>query len=686
MTKFRKLRKNESSQTPTDLVFFDCETLPVPVEGEPGVEIHRLRLGVAMYLRYDQGQISGERAWVFKTIDGFWDGIWPLCRNKKAPWLIAHSAGFDATVVDIWELMELGTLSLDIPTKAEMDSDPAIGNRILGAQVVLSDPPNIVRMKTRNGGKFWLLDSRNWFPFTLAELGESIGLPKFKMPSFEESDEVWTEYCYRDVLIVKKAIVGWLDSIRDNGYGMARKTIAGQAMAAFRHSFLKDNEIVFHGQPAVRRLERQAYYGGRTECFHIGSVYRDLAQLDANSLYPAMMAQHKYPCRLERSKPTQKWSEGEPPFDPHRSIAAVWLESHGPQLPFRASDATVYAIGRFPTVLAGPELEMVFERGLVKAWSSWAEYELRDLFSGYVNHFYCRRVEARENNDRIADLTAKMMMNSLYGKFGQKAHRWVPVKGVDLYAPWHHWYYSNRVTGKDHEFHAIGRHVFRKEPCDSYWETLNEYDFTDEESLLYAMGEIENASPAICAFVTAHGRRFMDYCRAVAGDENCYYQGSDSLTVNRQGYINLDSESMINQTRLGALKVLTWASQSYFHGTNDYELGDKIVLSGVKKDAEEIGRGYWQETKFERLGAITCHEPYHGVKATTRTRTRYNKYKRGVLRDSGRTAPFQLDVPKEFYHVAYSQRDRKSVRREANDVMWTSDFRTFETSADALPD
>ncbi|NBS69988.1 hypothetical protein EBT31_13895, partial [bacterium] len=98
-------------------------------------------------------------------------------------------------------------------------------------------------------------------------------------------------------------------------------------------------------------------------------------------------------------------------------IAEVYLET--PSVPFvcRHENAVKYAIGKFWTVLCGDELGRALKEDLVRDVGRMAVYQIGPLFSDYVRHWYKAREKAKASGKPHEDLLAKMMMNSLYGKF-----------------------------------------------------------------------------------------------------------------------------------------------------------------------------------------------------------------------------------------------------------------------------
>lgn len=160
------------------------------------------------------------------------------------------------------------------------------------------------------------------------------------------------------------------------------------------------------------------YYGGRVQCFASGYEQKKFKVVDINSAYPrAMLDPHPY----SNSSVTLS---GRLPKDEHVPQCLIELEavSKG-ALPFRHEDGSLFF----------PEDERVARRYFVTGWEYLAGIETGTLiptkilrshffgepvsFEGYINHFYCERVNAKLAGDKAHDIFAKIFMNGLYGKF-----------------------------------------------------------------------------------------------------------------------------------------------------------------------------------------------------------------------------------------------------------------------------
>ena len=153
-------------------------------------------------------------------------------------------------------------------------------------------------------------------------------------------------------------------------------------------------------------------------------------------------------------------------------------------------------------------------------------------------------------------------------------------------------------------------------------------------------GESFNSFPAIASYVTSYARLILSDAINKAGRDNCYYCDTDSLVVNRQGWEALVDE--VDQDRLGAWGLDTILGSMTLHGPKDYVFDDKIVLKGVRANAEWISSDTVEQDQFVgfrglvRLGSLDA--PL--VKRITKKQRRI--YTKGIPTAAGNVLPLTL--------------------------------------------
>lgn len=596
---------------PRRLIFLDCETDRRRAHFDGETHLHRLRLAVATKWLWagDEPTRSTDRAEierlgpyscrerrVFRSTEELVDWIDSATSSRFPTWLIAHRASFDCEVGGIFDAVKSRRWRFDLREKATPASlsESEWAESSPGLQV-LNDPPTILSLRTSSGHKLIVVDSMNWWPCALADLGRSVGLDKLPMPHAAASEREWVTYCERDVRIVERSVIGLVEWLRAGGFGGLRYTAAGQAMSVFRTKYLS-HVLEPHDSTLVRKAERKAYYGGETRVFRVGLVNEWVAQLDANSLYPYAMRSLSVPISVDRSDLGRAWAPELPPCDLSRSIACVWLRQYRSGWPIRLKDRTDYARGSFATWLCGPELVDAVERGIVVGSAGWVEYRCERIFDAYVDTFFARKVSAKERGDSAELLFAKSMLNSLYGKFGQLGVDMIPR--TDFYAPveWGSWVTISTTTRERREFRCLNGQPF---------------ELVERRELLRGM-------PAISAWVAAEGRRIMRLRREIAGRANVIYQATDSLIVTRRGLERLEAAGMIDETALGAMRVQMTAPSAEISGVGDYAIAEIERRVGIKAGARRIGNREYEFPIFDGLRESLFRPPSSTIREQTR--------------------------------------------------------------------
>jgi hypothetical protein len=206
-----------------------------------------------------------------------------------------------------------------------------------------------------------------------------------------------------------------------------------------------------------------------------------------------------------------------------------------------------------------------------------------------------------------------LMLNSLYGKFGQRNGKWEDRPDLWPPEPWSKWTRGEKGDPHYQEYRSLGKLVQER----------------------VEIGEHPQAFPAIAAFVTAAGRMRMRELRAIAGEENVYYQAVDALYVSTPGYLRLDRAGEIADKQLGKLNLEKIAATAEFRGLNNYTLGDKHVIGSIKAKAVKQEDGSYKQDHFESLAGILQREQDATVRVYPVVKHLQNHYRRGTISQTG---------------------------------------------------
>lgn len=643
----RYLRKQKATRLPSRLVFWDTETKQVRLgKEESGIE-NVFRLGCASRIRLDKGKVSRRETLNFTDRQEWWNWLEAGCRKKTQTFVFAHNLCFDATVSGLWMELDSGRFRLSDQTSVLIRDDPRDETKSPWRGIfVRDDPPTIIKVRTANNATITFCDTLNWFKSSLEVLGERIGLSKMDMPEWESSNDEWFVYCMRDVEVIENTMINYIEWIRINDLGNFKLTAPSQAFGSFNHRFRKPN-IVIHQKPEVQKLEREGYYGGRLESFYIGSVERESFDddftsdsgeldrradakrscylLDVNSLYPSVMREFTYPVQLESFRVSDNETHHTLDELCHRCIADVHLETDQ-TFPKRIPGRGIcFVKGTFRTTLCGFELERALNANAVTHVYSYARYNLRPLFSDYVDFFWNERKKAKTSGDTVGDLFCKLFLNSLYGKFGQLTPKWVEWKASP---PGEEWSID--------EFYL---------PSEDRWCTRQ--NVAGVTYLSQDVSDHPNSFCAIAAFVTAYARERMNDLMLTAGKENVLYIVTDGIVVTPEGFERLEAAGELSETELGKLSVKSDCVRGHLGGIHWYQIGETVKQGSNKKKAVVLSTGHALQERWERLAGILKRGPTDTVRVTPQLKYYSRQYRKGIVEPNGDVTPFTLHEPFE---------------------------------------
>lgn len=639
-----RMKPNASTAQPEYLLFLATEGEALPDLGSTD-RIDCLSLTHWTACRVEiHGGIEIRRDYISgRTAAAFWRLVRRCCGARKNVLVIGHDVEQDLQLLGFSVQLSKNLIQIDQPRTQQVERDITGDAPLKGITFCFSSPPTILRLRFNEHQKFTVLDCQNWFRCgvkRLCDLAEVVYHPRMES---RESSGVLSNWMDFRLQAIAGAVLSFFAEIRREDLGMVRHTIASQALGCYRHRFLPAEPICYHDHAAVRCLERRAYFGGRVECFMRGSRNGRHYQLDVNSLFPDAMGRVLCPRRLIYADLERPWTEEPPGCDPGHTIAVVSLNATRHEYPLRIGDTTIYARGRFVTVLAGPELQRADCSGEIERWGPFAVYELAPLFSAYVRYWDEVKRKAAENGDQARREMAKLFLNSLYGKLGQKAIRWEPVHRIHPHGRWCEFWERDPLSLQAVRYLDVGGHVFRQAPCDSRWERFDPSLATGESDLWRWAGEHERAAPMVSAWITSAARCWMDHLRGLVVPDAVLYQGIDSLIMDHYGMNQLRIADVLHPTKLGCLRIVAEAQEVNIYGCHDYEIGTKKVIGGVAAGSTEYRAGLWIEDKHPSLATYFSHPPGSFLNRSRQPSQRQLTCPRGRVNEDGTIEPTVLD-------------------------------------------
>lgn len=588
------LKPNDQCETIHEAIWFDTETDPVQIT--PLETGHKLFQGWAAYAHWRKVSGWSKPQWFkFETINEFWAWVFAHTRPKLKLYLFCHNTSFDLPVLDTFRILP------DHGWKPH--------------KIIADGPPTMIEVR-KDKSTICILDTLNWWRMPLAALGKAIGLEKGNLPRRDAPADVWDTYNRRDVEIIMRTVQHWCDFLRDNDFGGFAQTLAAQAMRTYRHRFMT-HKILIDAYDKALECARAAYHGGRVEAFHIGHLTGEYHLLDVNSMFPYVMSKHSFPSVYAYYTKRTDARDLKAMLRRYHICARVNVTVEENALPALRDGRLIFPVGTFDCSLSTPELQWVLEHGTINRVYDMSIYHRAPLFKSFVREMYARRLKAKSENDPVSTLLFKLLMNSLYGKWGQRGHVY------------------------DHEYDTDDTN-----PC-----TWREVDIDTGEVTHYKQmlgwvmklktdAESSGSHPAIAAHVTAYARMFLHQLITEAGHENVFYCDTDSLLVNSDGLDNL--RHRMDNTDLGALKLEGTFGDCEIYGAKDYRFGCKVKTKGVRSSALWLTPDTVEQEKWSGLRGMIRNGNLSMPTTSVITKRLNRRYLKGTVCPDGGVEPFRL--------------------------------------------
>ena len=276
------------------------------------------------------------------------------------------------------------------------------------------------KVKLNEDNSLFFRDSMNYVHTSVEKLGKTIGLEKLPHPKafgrVPVNDEEWEEmkkYNINDAFITFKFCNMLKESFNDLGCKM-QMTIASTSMDLFKRKYLKG--VFFQPSRKVLNDMYKSYYGGRCEVYKRGT-FKKVNYYDFNSLYPSVMLENKFP-DINTIKVSNRFELEKEGFS---QVTLLCPSMNIPLLPVR-KDKLIFPTGLIHGWYNHNELRKAFEIGyeLVKWYRGYHFTHSVNLFSNFVTDLYSKRLKYKEESNDIMQMSCKLLLNSLYGKFAQK--------------------------------------------------------------------------------------------------------------------------------------------------------------------------------------------------------------------------------------------------------------------------
>lgn len=368
------------------------------------------------------------------------------CKEQRNSIIYFHNLKFDSEFIIYW-LLKNGFKHVQKRNEIEdMTFTTLISDMGQFYQVTV-----YFKKQNKKVHKITFIDSLKIIPFSVEEIAKSFNLPIRKLKidynkprsrnhilTLEE-----TEYIKHDVIIVAKALKVLFDE------DLTRMTQGSNALNDFKELISK-SRFLHYFPPLDFNVDkdiRKSYKGGFT---YLNPIYKEkdiqnITILDVNSLYPSVM--------YEKSMPIGEpiFFEGKYEYDKiynlYIQMITCSFEIKKDKIPtiqiknnksfFRANEYLTSSNNEIEClVLTNIDLELFLEHYNVydlNYVAGWKFKSMRGIFTDYIDKWITRKNKATIEGNQGQRTLAKLMLNSLYGKFATslEVQSKIPILGED---------------------------------------------------------------------------------------------------------------------------------------------------------------------------------------------------------------------------------------------------------------
>ncbi len=593
----RKMRKNHSRSIPKFSLFLDVETGKEKVET---LEKHTMKMGWTAFLRQRTKGAKNSERWEF------WEDAFEMCAyiedlaTVNSPlYLFGHNVFFDLQASDFFYYFTRWKWVLDF---------------------VYDKGQTYILVITKGKKTIKCISTTNYFTTSVEGLGEIVGKEKLGIDFEKSSPEELKVYCRRDTEIIKEAIEYYWGFIKEYDLGKFAMTRSSQAFTAYRHRFMK-KDIYVHQVEKVVDLERQAYYGGRVEAFHFGECKDGpFITLDINSMYPHIMQSSRMPVKLVDYREDTDLTLLPDILKEHSVVARCRIKTELPLYAIRHNKKIVFPIGEYETFLCTEGVKRALKLGHLLSISEMSIYTNDFLFTAWVDFLYALRLQFKREKQAILEYMCKIMLNSLYGKFGQKFMETDETEEITGSGYWRCDNYDFETGERWIEFKLMNKRIVQKGEKNG-----------------------KNAFVAIAAHICENGRLMLYDLMDTIGRDKVLYCDTDGVKIRKRDMETVNG--LLHHDRLGAIKIEDETNKLIINGAKNYETDKGVKIKGIPKKAEKIGKDTYRYNQFLRQ---TSHlrlevDRYFMVKEVVKHSP--PKYDKGIVTPTGAVLPFVFQFP-----------------------------------------
>jgi hypothetical protein len=649
------LASNDSTWTPPAVITLDTETQVI----QTYPEVQQLRCWhVRADYRLGARRLPGEHVeGGGLTADDLARRVDKWARKWDQTWLYCHNLNFDLAVTRLPLLLSGRGWEM-----ADMAVDGASPWMVLN----------------RENAKLVITDSHAIWPVPLAELGAAVTVTKPPLPEGDDID-AWMARCSADTLILHTALLAAMNWHDVNQLGRWAMTGASTGWNTMRH--LQAARTSKKARTARQRMglpgvdpaaqpividpdtdglahDRQAIYGGRRQTWRHGKLPPgDYHEVDFERAYQTIMAN----CALPRKR--GRWFDSLPvesrlvddPCHQWGIIAEVELDTDQPRWPCRIAVSAAalapgaerdrtgmpadsktrvfYPVGRFRTILAGPDIAEARRLGCLRQVLRGQVHQLGRAIAPWA--VWSLAAQDHPDTPAVVRLALKHQGRAVAGKWAQRS--W--TKTIIGLSTTYGWSYADAWVNESGTRGAI-------------------IDMAGTKFLSVPDKDGDNAYPAVLAWIESYTRVALGRAIEALGAAAIVQCDTDGLIVDTTA---LTTEQTMAEAAAGGRGLgrggLDAILASTFEHTVPLRLRDKTAYrnleiigpqhltldghkrwSGVPGSAQRQADGSYSAMTWPKLAWQMTHGDQRGYTRVVQTYRLANSYAPGWLLADGTVA------------------------------------------------
>lgn len=564
------VKPNETTRVPRRLVILDCEAFIDPIDGG---HAQRWACGVARMVstRPDRARIDRWRC--YDDPVAMWKEIGDWAGTSGRTVLYTHNLAYDTRISEALSVL------------------PELGWSLIAHNLVRHGTWLIWR---KDRATLHMCDSASIFPTTLAKLAQVMGMSKLPLPGSGQGGIGLYSRCWRDVEILSRAILEYLEWIETADLGNWQATGAGQAWATYRHKFM-DRRLLVHDDDVALKAERRAMWAGRCEAYWHGEIqFQVVHEWDLELAYGTIARDTPIPVRLLGPMP-----EGFDGFSVLHSqstalLAEVEIVTEVPVVPTELEGRIVWPTGRFASTLWDVEILAAVEAGaqvtIRRGWlyrkapalSKWALWCIDQVRAG------------QESAGDWRAIVTKHWLRALIGRMAMTYTEWEPYATAPHSDAISYPLYD-ATTGETTTMVQVGRDI---------WQDVG-------------VREWSQSMPMVTGYVQAVARvRYWTILRE-APPQSVLYGDTDSVLVTDR-HLAAMADVARAHPEWGLRLKRSWQGFAVW-GPRQIRTGAAVRISGVPRTAVRTGPQQFEGEVWETLPGALARG--HAQQVVTKDRT-----------------------------------------------------------------